>query len=570
MSAHLSGIQLTAEEQIEIFGTTAFSEGYAVEAGERWGDTDVWKQSRARVSSFTKQDWIDIKTENDALLEALAQAKRAGVEPGSADADELAARHRASIERYYDCGDEMHRSSVEMYLADERFTRCYDDVESGLAHLFHDTRCRKPQYLAGFDVSLGPMSGQPPSGTVTFMLTDLEGSTRMWEEDPQAMRAAMVRHDELLEKAIASHRGFVFSRMGDGMATSFATAGDAIAAAIAFKQALAEENWRTASPLKARIGLHTAEAVIVDDTGYANLPINRCARLMAAAHGGQIVISGSTESLVRDQLPDGAELVDLGEHRLRDLGNPMRVFQLNRAESPDEFPPLRTLDSFPGNLPAQVSSFVGRQADASRVAEALGLSRVVTITGVGGVGKTRLASHVAADLLPQLSRRAWLVELAPVREPDRVVETVAAVFHVNSRSGPTIEDALVDVRRRSACCSSSTIASTYSPQSHSWSRASSAPAPASWCSRPAGGHGGRRRTVDRAATAAIRRAECRHRNPGANRRRQVIRRAGQARQGGLRSHGEQRSCGGGGLPAPRRGATGHRVSGRAGYRPESR
>jgi class 3 adenylate cyclase len=284
-----------------------------------------------------------------------------------------------------------------------------------------------------------------PSGTVTFLLTDLEGSTRMWEENPQAMRAAMVRHDELLEKAIASHRGFVFSRMGDGMATSFATAGDAIAAAMAFKQALAEEDWRTASPLRARIGLHTAEAVIVDDTGYANLAINRCARLMAAALGGQIVISGATESLVRDQPPEGAELVDLGEHRLRDLGNPMRVFQLNRAERPEEFPPLRSLDSFPGNLPAQVSSFIGRQADASRVAAALDASRVVTITGVGGVGKTRLASHVAADLLPRYPDGAWLVELAPVREPDRVVETVVAVFHVTNRSGPIVEDALIDV-----------------------------------------------------------------------------------------------------------------------------
>ena len=168
MSAHRSGIQLTAEEQIEIFGTTAFSVEYAVEAEERWGDTDAWKQSRARVSSFTKQDWIDIKADNDALLEALAQAKRAGVEPGSADADELAARHRASIERYYDCGDEMHRSLVEMYLADERFTRYYDDVESGLAQFVHDIVVESLSTVAGFDVSLGPMSGQPPSGTVTF------------------------------------------------------------------------------------------------------------------------------------------------------------------------------------------------------------------------------------------------------------------------------------------------------------------------------------------------------------------------------------------------------------------
>lgn len=138
MSAHRSGIQLTAEDQIEIFGTTAFSAEYADEASERWGDTDAWKQSRERVSTFTKQDWIDIKADNDALLEALAQAKRTGVEPGSAEANDLAARHRASIERYYDCGDEMHRCLVQMYLADERFTRYYDDVEPGLAQYVHD------------------------------------------------------------------------------------------------------------------------------------------------------------------------------------------------------------------------------------------------------------------------------------------------------------------------------------------------------------------------------------------------------------------------------------------------
>lgn len=182
------------------------------------------------------------------------------------------------------------------------------------------------------------MNANPPSGTVTFLLTDLEGSTRMWEREPDAMKPAMVRHDEIVEKAIAANQGFVFSRMGDGMAAAFATAGDAVTSAVAIKQALVQENWCTATPLKARIGLHTAEAVIVDDSGYANLPINRCARLMAAAHGGQIVISGATESLVRDQLPDGIGLIDLGEHRLRDLGRPLRVFQIGG----DQFPPLRS------------------------------------------------------------------------------------------------------------------------------------------------------------------------------------------------------------------------------------
>jgi MerR family transcriptional regulator, thiopeptide resistance regulator len=138
MNAHRSGIQLTAEEQVEIFGTTAFGEEYAAEAEERWGETDAWKQSEQRVSQFSKQDWVGIKTDGDALLEALAQAKRAGVAPGSVEANEHAARHRASIEQFYDCSDGMHRNLVEMYLADERFTRYYDDVEPGLAQFVHD------------------------------------------------------------------------------------------------------------------------------------------------------------------------------------------------------------------------------------------------------------------------------------------------------------------------------------------------------------------------------------------------------------------------------------------------
>ncbi|MFI5505971.1 MerR family transcriptional regulator [Mycobacterium sp. NPDC051804] len=138
MSAHRSGIQLTAEEQIEIFGTTAFGEDYAVEAEQRWGETDAWKQSQQRAAAFTKQDWIDIKAEGDALLQALAEAKRGGVEAGSPEADELVARHRAAVGRFYDFGGDMHRNLVEMYVADERFTRYYDDVEPGLAQFVHD------------------------------------------------------------------------------------------------------------------------------------------------------------------------------------------------------------------------------------------------------------------------------------------------------------------------------------------------------------------------------------------------------------------------------------------------
>jgi class 3 adenylate cyclase len=277
------------------------------------------------------------------------------------------------------------------------------------------------------------MAGQPPSGTVTFLLTDLEGSTRLWEQDPDAMKAAMVRHDEILEKTIAAHQGHVFARMGDGMAAAFATARDAVAAAAAFQQALTAEPCGTARPLQARVGLHTDEAVIVDDTGYASLPINRCSRLMTAAHGGQVVVSGASEMLLRGQLPDRMALVDLGEHRLRDLGQPIRIFQLVRDGHRDEFPPLRTLDSFPGNLPAQVSSFIGRTADVARVAKALDTSRVVTVTGVGGVGKTRLALQVAADVLPRFRDGAWLIELASVRDVAGVAEAAAEVFRLPGR-----------------------------------------------------------------------------------------------------------------------------------------
>ncbi len=289
------------------------------------------------------------------------------------------------------------------------------------------------------------MAWQPPSGTVTFLLTDLEGSTRLWEQDPDAMKAAMVRHDEILEKTIAAHQGHVFARMGDGMATAFATARDAVAAAAAFQQALAVEPWATARPLRARVGLHTDEAVIVDDSGYASLPINRCSRLMSAAHGGQTVVSGSTEMLLRGQLPDGMELVDLGEHRLRDLGRPTRIFQLTLDGRDDDFPPLRTLDSFPGNLPAQVSSFIGRHTDVARAVKALDTSRVVTITGVGGVGKTRLALQVAADVLPRYRDGAWLIELGSVRDAAGVVDAVAEVFRVTARAHRSVEESLLEL-----------------------------------------------------------------------------------------------------------------------------
>src|SRR5262245_31998560 len=233
-----------------------------------------------------------------------------------------------------------------------------------------------------------------PTGTVTFLFTDLEGSTRRWEDDPDGMRAAMARHDALLEEAITGHGGVVFVRMGDGMAAAFGSAPDAVVAVIEAQRALSSEHWGPIGPLQARMGLHTGTGTLIGDQ-YESQPLNRCARLMGVAHGGQVLISETVEPLVRDALSDGVHVVDLGEHRLRDLNRPMRVFQVVHPELTRDFPALTSVDAFPGNLPLQVSSFVGRERELERTATALEESRVVTLTGVGGVGKTRLAFQAA-------------------------------------------------------------------------------------------------------------------------------------------------------------------------------
>jgi len=282
-----------------------------------------------------------------------------------------------------------------------------------------------------------------PTGTVTFLFTDIEGSTRRWEEHRDAMGDALARHDTILEAAITGHGGVVFSKMGDGMAAAFSSPDDAIAATLDAQLKLTEETWPTETgPLRVRMGLHTGQGQLVDGQ-YMNQPLNRCARLMAIAHGGQVLVSGATEHLVRGGLPEGVGLVDLGEHRLRDLSEPMRVFQVRHGSLPANFPPLRSLEHYPGNLPLQHSSLVGRAEDLARVAQALEMFPVVTLTGVGGVGKTRLALQVAAEVLPQFRDGAWLCELASVRDPDWVAQEVAGVFHVSARPGLSLEESLV-------------------------------------------------------------------------------------------------------------------------------
>ena len=268
------------------------------------------------------------------------------------------------------------------------------------------------------------------------------------------MAGSLVLHNETLHAAFGHHGGAVFSTMGDGMAVAFSSAAGAVRAALEAQRALIVAPWPAETGvLKVRMGLHTDEAVlrhgqaVLRDGQYVNRPLNRCARLMAAAHGGQILMSDATEALVRSQLPDGATLLDLGEHRLRDLAGRMHIFQLVHPDLPRAFPALRTLDAFPGNLPLQVSSFIGRARELKQTAAALGEARVVTLTGVGGVGKTRLALQVAEQVLPRFGGGAWLCELAPIRDAAGVDDAVAAVFSVTARGGQSTRDALVGFLR---------------------------------------------------------------------------------------------------------------------------
>jgi predicted ATPase/class 3 adenylate cyclase len=283
---------------------------------------------------------------------------------------------------------------------------------------------------------------------VTFLFTDVEGSTRLWESAPSVMGAAMARHDALVRAALEAQRGHVFSTGGDGFGVAFARAGDAIAAAVSTQWALAGEAWPAPAAIGVRMGLHTGEA---EERGgdYFGPAVNRAARLMALAHGGQVLASAATAELAADTLPPDVKLVDLGEHLLRDLFRRERVFQVEAPGLGSDFAPLRSIDGLPGNLPAQPTSFVGRAAEVRDLRAALGRAQLVTVTGVGGVGKTRLATQVAAELLPSFAEGAWLCELAAAGDADTSAQVVASTLGVAQRAGRSLERSIVEFLRPS-------------------------------------------------------------------------------------------------------------------------
>jgi len=287
-----------------------------------------------------------------------------------------------------------------------------------------------------------------PAGTVTFLLTDIEGSTRLWETVPEAMEVALERHNRLVTEVIEGHGGMVITSRGEGDSffAVFPSAVSAVEAAGDCQLRLGGEPWPAGAALRVRMGLHTGEARARGSDRIDHAPINRCARVKAAGHGGQVLVTKTTHDLAGGRL-GGFGLERLGEFRLRDLAEPELIYQLTHAELPAGFPPIRTLAERAGNLPLPVSSFIGRAHELEQTEAALGEARVVTLTGAGGVGKTRLALQAAGEVLPRYGDGAWLCELAPVRDPAGVDDAVAAVFSVTVRAGQDTRNALVELLR---------------------------------------------------------------------------------------------------------------------------
>ncbi|HSJ28562.1 MAG TPA: adenylate/guanylate cyclase domain-containing protein [Acidimicrobiia bacterium] len=279
-----------------------------------------------------------------------------------------------------------------------------------------------------------------PTGVVTFVFSDIEGSTRLWEEDPTGMAQSLARHDEIVGSVIDAAGGTVFKHTGDGFGAAFESVTAGVEAAAQITASFASEPWR-GPPLRSRIGVHSGEAE-PRDGDYFGATVTRTARLMDAGNGGQILISEASRQLLGGRVPDGMSLTDEGEHRLKDLGEPLRIYRL-LSSGGDDPRQLRTLERAPHNLPIQLSTFVGRQTDIKEVADLVRQSRLVTLTGIGGVGKTRLSLQVAAEVLADFADGAWFVELAPLAEPGLLADTVANSMRVPPDSSLSAEETLM-------------------------------------------------------------------------------------------------------------------------------
>lgn len=295
------------------------------------------------------------------------------------------------------------------------------------------------------------MISQLPSGTVTFLFTDIEGSTKLAQEFPDAMSALLARHNAILHQAIEAHNGVVFQIIGDAFHAAFFNGRDALLAALDAQRRLLREPWNSTA-VRVRMGINTGtaqadatEQVAGGYTGY--LALTRAERVMSLAHGGQLLLSNASADLIRDELPQGVTLRDMQEHRLKGLLNPERVWQVEASDLPHAFPPLASLNAIPNNLPQQLTSFVGRERELAEIKQLLSTAHLLTLTGSGGTGKTRLSLQTAAEILDGFPDGAWFIELAPITDPALVPQTVATAQGIREVPGQSLQDLLVDYLR---------------------------------------------------------------------------------------------------------------------------
>ena len=282
-----------------------------------------------------------------------------------------------------------------------------------------------------------------PTGTVTFFFSDIEGSTRLIQQLGERYPDVLLAHHTVLRQALAEHGGNELRTEGDSFFIVFGSALDACSGAAAAQQALQSHAWPEGGRVQVRIGLHTGEATLVGNE-YLGLDVHRAARVASAAHGGQVLISETTRALVDHVLPSSLTLKDLGLHRLKDLARPERLYQLNIDGLPGEFPALRTLEATPNNLPTQMTSFIGRDDQVREGRELLSRARLLTLTGPGGTGKTRLSLQIAADVMDQFPDGVYFVPLAAVQDPELVPSAIAQALAISSTGGRRPIDALLE------------------------------------------------------------------------------------------------------------------------------
>jgi class 3 adenylate cyclase len=289
----------------------------------------------------------------------------------------------------------------------------------------------------------------PPSGTVTFLFTDIEGSTKRWEHTPGQMQPGVARRSDarqeaILRQAIAANGGYAYKMIGDAFQAAFPTAIQALQAAIDAQRTLQAEKWPAETgEIKVRMALHTGTTE-EREGDYVGPLLNRVARLLSAGYGGQILLTEATQTLLRDQLHAGVTLHDLGEHRLKDLERPEHVFQIAAQGLRSDFPPLKTLDTHPNNLPIQPTPFIGREKEVDAAIALLNRQdlRLLTLTGPGGTGKTRLALQIAAELIDSLSHGVFFVNLAPISEANLVPATIAQTLGLREGDRQTLMESL--------------------------------------------------------------------------------------------------------------------------------